>query len=606
MTKNPSKNPVEATTKTARSVEGLPDHEGYSGIDISDLAARNPLRFGAKLRDENFFKYPMIPNGVFTYQQIVSSREWALGGEVDAVFEALDMLNSIQSKNLQTGVIEYGFEAFQKRRAVDYLTVGRTAFGIASRGGRDFIQYLDPTRLYLDRQGETKAKKGNYVFPVRPKEKAWVYDGRRYAAQDIVIQHPLPLGANLFLAPLASIIPGATLAWLVRAHNMASLDGRKIRDILMVGSPTVKDAINEALKRLASIYEGAKVSEVGVPVIEINNMSGVPIKDLFAMLGLSNVPESLDQKEYMEMFANNVSSLLGIALRHVWNDPTSGNRSVEETQLTREQEKGPSAYIRTEQRLINQSGFLNRDNEDNEVRFGFIEESDLLTLSVKAEVLKAYGEAALSFKAVFGVSLTLPSFMSWMKRIGAMPLDLELDEDAPAEEVAVDSGGELIGPDDTGVPGDSDVVAMEKSLRHGKIIIDRDGQIIGRRIKIFALPTIKSLVSDAVKAREKEAKEKMIAAFEKAEDYVDSDEEDKDIEMAVSHQIQLMAGEKLLLLKDVSEKDIGEDERLKLTELEYKINFHQILSLEEISMIDKLCDKLGITVFDYQEMVGVQ
>ena len=43
-----------------------------------------------------------MPQAAFTFQQIVSSREWAIGGSPDDVFASLELLNNAQSKNLVT------------------------------------------------------------------------------------------------------------------------------------------------------------------------------------------------------------------------------------------------------------------------------------------------------------------------------------------------------------------------------------------------------------------------------------------------------------------------------------------------------------------------
>ena len=239
-----------ASFKSCGRTANLPEQEGMIGSGLSAMSTTRPIQLGQRLRDEVFIQYPMIPNGIFTYQQIVSSREWALGGEPDAVFTALDFMNTAQSKNLITGFVEYGFEAFLKRRVVDHLTIGRTTFGIGKKGSKLFLQYIDPVYLTMDRKGETKSRSG-YTLPVRPKERMWVYDGRRYSSEDIIVHHPMPLGANLYVSPLSWLVPAANLAWLLRSHNTAALDGRKIRDILLVGSPTVRDSIEQALLSLA-------------------------------------------------------------------------------------------------------------------------------------------------------------------------------------------------------------------------------------------------------------------------------------------------------------------------------------------------------------------
>ena len=596
MTKKRS-NPVTAATYGVGKNAGLPESGVLRSSGLSHMSTRRSLQLGAKLRDEVFIQYPLLPEAIFIFQQIVSAREWALGGKPDAVFSALDFINNARSKNLQTGLIDYGFEGFLKRRALDYSLVGRTSFSYNDREGGPYLEYLDPTKLKFNQKRKSKAKAG-YVLPIRPKEKAWTYDKRHYSAEDVMVHHPLPIGSDLFVAPVSWLIPTANLAWLIAEHNAGALDGRKIKDLLLVGSPTLRDSIEQALIKLAQLYDGADVSEVGIPIVEINNMSGTPIKDLFAMVGLSQMPDSLDQQEFMFNYANQISGTVGVTLRHFWNDERNTNRALETVQESRQQQKGPAAFIRSEQRLINNSGFLERAAGDK-VRFGFIEESDLASLKTKAEVLQAYGEAAISFQTLFGNTLTLPSFMSWMKRIGALPLDIELEDSVEPEEISVDSGAELLEKDEIGATGDVAVVGMEKHLALGDVIVDRDGFVIGKRIKIFSMPSIASLVSKKIREKQEERVAALQKTVEQAELYAEGEDIDE-IDTFVEHQLYLRAAECLEKLIHVVDK-MSTSKQTEVKVLHNKVLFSIDLDKEEIDRVDDLCKEYDITVFDLVE-----
>jgi hypothetical protein len=569
------------------------------------------LAEGRELRDKNFVKYPLLPEATFIYQQIVSGREWALGGKPNHVFKGLDFLNGARSKNLVTGFIEYGFEAFEKRRVIDHLLVGRTAFAIDKQDGADRLTYMDPTKLMMEVRRKNKNKRGS-VLPVRPGEKVWVYDNKRYRAEDIQINHPLPIGSDLFVSPVSWLIPYCNLAWLINEHNSSALDGRRILDILMVSSGNLKTALTTALERLQQLYSGADVAEIGIPVVEITNMSGTPIQDLFAMVGLSNVPDSLNQDKFWFFYANLIAGTINVALRHFWNDERNTNRALEETQEARQQQKGPASFIRSEQRMLNESGYIKRA-AGGDVRFGFIEESDLTSLKTKAEVLKAYGEAALSFQQVFGASLTLPSFMAWMKRIGAMPLDIELDENAEMQEdngegtgeTAVSSSGQLLEEGETGAKGEDPVVAMEKrieqmerDMQKGSIVVNQDGQIIGKRLNLFAMPSLQDLIeSKEIVQKETEKMQEEITQ-KKALEYIEKGEETevaKEVEMVLDYQLTQLVGEQLSLLQH---KDVKDSEKVKMQEIENKILFNLLLSQPEVSFIEGMCEKYEVNVFD--------
>jgi len=600
MTKKLS-NPVTASTYGAGKGANLPESGTLRSSGLSYMSTRRSLQLGAELRDKIFIQYPLLPEAIFIFQQIVSAREWALGGKPDAVFTALEFINNARSKNLQTGLIDYGFEGFLKRRALDYTLVGRTSFAYNDRGGGPYLEYLDPTKLKFNQKRRSKAEAG-YVLPIRPKEKAWTYDKRHYSAEDVMVHHPLPIGSDLFVSPVSWLIPTANLAWLIAEHNAGSLDGRKIKDLLLVGSPTLRDSIEQALIKLAQLYNGADVSEVGIPIVEINNMSGTPIKDLFAMVGLSQMPESLEQEKFMFNYANQISGTVGVTLRHFWNDERNTNRALETVQEARQQQKGPAAFIRSEQRLLNNSGFLEKVAGDK-VRFGFIEESDLASLKTKAEVLKAYGEAAISFQTLFGATLTLPSFMSWMKRIGALPLDIELDESVKPEEISTDSGAELLEEGEVGATGDTAVVGMEKHLAPGDVIVDRDGFVIGKRIKIFSMPSISSLISEKMKKKEEERIAALRKTVEQAELYAKG-EDIEEIDTFVEHQLYLRASECLEKLVHILDK-LSVPDQTEVKVLHNKVLFSIDLDEKEINRVDELCEAYDITVFDLVVEVDV-
>ena len=600
MTKKLS-NPVMASTYGAAKDAGLPESGTLRSSGLSYMSTRRSLQLGAKLRDEVFIQYPLLPEAIFIFQQIVSAREWALGGKPDAVFSALDFINNARSKNLQTGLIDYGFEGFLKRRALDYSLVGRTSFAYNDRESGPYLEYLDPTKLKFNQKRKSKANAG-YILPIRPKEKAWTYDKRHYSAEDVMVHHPLPIGSDLFVAPVSWLIPTANLAWLIAEHNAGALDGRKIKDLLLVGSPTLRDSIEQALIKLAQLYDGADVSEVGIPIVEINNMSGTPIKDLFAMVGLSQMPASLDQEKFMFNYANQISGTVGVTLRHFWNDERNTNRALETVQESRQQQKGPAAFIRSEQRLINNSGFLERA-AGGKVRFGFIEESDLASLKTKAEVLQAYGEAAISFQTLFGNTLTLPSFMSWMKRIGALPLDIELDDSVEPEEISVDSGAELLEEEELGATGDVAVVGMEKHLALGDVIVDRDGFVIGKRIKIFAMPSIASLVSEKMLKEQEERIAALRKTVEQAELYAEG-EDIEEIDNFVEHQLYLRASECLeKLVHGIDELSPSDQTEVKV--LHNKVLFNIDLDEKEIDRVDELCKEYEIAMFDLAVEVDI-
>ena len=508
-------------------VKGLMGEAILSPGNVS-TSLESMLAIGAKIRDQLFFKYPVLPGAIFAFQQISAAREWAVGGSPAAVSKSIKFLNTARTLNTVTGLVDVGFESYLKRRVLDYLTVGRTTFSVTKNkdkfGGDLMLEYLDPTILNFtkletgnrNRWGFFGSAYRNLIRRVRGPDKVWEYLGHMYREDEIFVHHPFPVGSNSFVSPTYWLLPSASLAWLVREHNTAATDGRKIRDILLIGNPALSDKIREALTIQTALWAGANPEEVGIPVIEMQNPSGNPLTNNFATIGLSKIPDSFDEERFMFMYVNEISGALGLTIRHFWNDDRNTNRALEVVQEQRQQQKGPAALIRSEQRLINRPGVLDRVSGSKSTRFAFIEEVDTASMKNTAEVLKLHAEALEKFVKVFGMSISPDSYLAWMKREGAMPLDLILtDRPPPTDEtinpeqgleentvnteisdpsaVSIDPEGNL--NKSVSTPGNGD-------LDYGEIWATIDGTILEKRSRVFQVKDILASISKIEEAEE--------------------------------------------------------------------------------------------------------
>jgi len=436
------------------------------------------IRYGTDLRDNLVWQYPILPGALMTYQQIASSREIKVSGPTAiAVSRAIDWLNESVCYNMD-GSIDVGFPTIVKRRVMDYLCVGRTIYYL----GNGELEYLDPANM-------------RWVFnDTRP---YWLhsYTGKRYFPEELIINHPYPLGSSgWFLSPIIPIIPKAILAWLLDEHDRASADGRKIRDIIIAGSKELADTLAVAMQQSIALWAGADVARNGIPLAYLQSMppSGA-VQDMIGRVGLAEIPENFDRATFEFGYVNVIAANLRLALRHFWNSERATNRALEDMQEARQLQKGPNEFIRTEQRLINAHP-MGIKQFGLKTRMGFIEEADVQTKQSNATVLKAYSDALLTFAKVFNGTVNGDAFLAWLQSEDILPADLELVADL----------GTMLNPDQQPITEGNPAQPMQKPanaltsgssskekstdiLQYGEISMDLNGRILERRLKPFSV-----------------------------------------------------------------------------------------------------------------------
>lgn len=524
---------IQAAHEVAMKTLGRP----LMNPGIEKISVKKVLNAGAALRDGAVWKYPLLPGAIGVFQQLAAGREWMVSGKPRSVSRAIEWINLAEVTDLTTGNVSYGYENFLKRRVLDYLLVGRTAFAVEKRGNKPpILEYLDPTRLDFSRK--------NNNDKVTPKEVVWKYASwRDFKAQDVFIDHPIPMGTNLFIAPVAPIMPTAMLAWLVREHLSASLDGRKIRDIIFVSNPSLRNALQQAINSVAGLWAGESVDKVGLPIVELNNPTGQEVGKLFALLGLSRMPDNFDLEEFNFGYANEIAGNLSLALRHFYNNERTTNKALEEVQERRGQQKGPSMFVRSEQRLMSMPGvleWLGGGSAGKKLRFGFLEETDASARLDNAQILFQTAQALEKVATVFGATVSMEAYLAWMQSLGVLPNELALIQSTNPDVV--------VNPDDTATGGNGDVtgesdptpnaIPEDKSkdtakpaakkvydARHPAVkimqnpayFIDYDevtmnskGEVIDRRVKLFTVAKLVA-VQKLIEIQEAEEREPQTA-----------------------------------------------------------------------------------------------
>lgn len=473
-------------------------------------AAAQMVNLGRQLRDDFLWQYPLLPGAVTIYQQMAASREWRMTGSAQGVARGVEWINEAQTYT-QDGLIHYGLEQFLKRRVLDYLAIGRTLYHWKED---EPLLYLDPayTTYYMD-------------------ERRWEdnFTGVRYPVSEVVSDHPIPIGSvGGFMSPLLYITPTAQLAWLVREHDRAAADGRKIRDITLVMGEKLAEQVADAIGDAAALWSGADVTKNGVPVVWAESSSGnIDASKMITTFGLANIPANFNRSDFQFEYVNEIGSALGLALRHFWNSEKATNRALEEVQEARQQQKGPSVFVRTEQRLINNSRCLEQFGRN--VRFSFVEEVDVQSRQANAEVMKLYAEGLQIFATVFNAEVNGEAFLAWLQGDGILPSDLDLladigrissdEQQTPVGDIAENrSDSETIRPA-TKTPD-------EKSIDYDEVTVDQFGKIIERRAKVISFEKVlESAILSQNRSEDRPSRVDFVSALARArtvlrEDYV--------------------------------------------------------------------------------------
>lgn len=435
------------------------------------------LRYGEQIRDRFIWEYPALPGAVYTYQQMASGREWRLSGSAVGVARAYEWLQNATTRTYD-GMVYVGFEDYLRRRALDYIAVGRTIFHAGAE-----LTYVDPCYCRWDAQTRVWEDSLN---------------DKKYPVDQVTVNHPIPIGAmGSFMSPLAMIMPIAMLVWLVQEHDKAAIDGRRLRDVVLVVGKDLAENIQSSIESMISAWSGKDPASNEVLMAYTEPSSGVSVRaaDLVTTIGVSKIPEGFDRRQLWQQYVNEIAAGIGVALRHFWNGSDQyANRALEEVQEARATQKGPTVFVRSEQRQLNH--FLKRFGRN--VRLAFDEEVDTQSQKVNAEVLKLNAEALQIFAGVLGVEINSEAWVAWMQSLGQLPADIDLvtakqgvlqtsdQTTAPIGDNAIQPSDEK--PTSWNVDGKKSLaLGDDDGLEHDEVMMDSKGQVIARRPRVFSL-----------------------------------------------------------------------------------------------------------------------
>lgn len=443
-------------------------------LNLNDYRA---LRLGEIIR-ESVWQYPILPGALLTYMQMVAGREWVVSSTTATKSaKTVDFFNNAVCRNWD-GTVSYGFEEVLRRFALDALAMGK--FYWTAEDGE--FEYLDPRDLVFN-----------------PYSQTWSHNDylRQRDLRKVVGYTAIPIGSHNYKIPLGSLIPAAVMQWLVREHDTAAADGRKIRDIYIT-LEGINTSLEEALKKNVDGYMTGDFSKNGVSVVEIalpdtvNLSAGFDVAKLVHRMGIAEIPEGYNRADEEFKYVNEIAGILGLALRHFWNSEKATNRALEEVQEARQQQKGPGALVRSIARTIRGSTIYQDNDLGSSTTFAFVEEVDLQTAKTDSEVLVNYANAFATFKLNFGDQISLKQLLAWLQGKRQLPPDITLDETGAgtmqtSDEMVTPLDGSMEESDPTPKP------VIEKRYpipEYDHYVMNSSGELIEKRLKVYAVPLI--------------------------------------------------------------------------------------------------------------------
>lgn len=390
-------------------------------------SASQMLRVGQNVRDTWLHELPILPGAVYTFVHVAASREWTVTGLPRVASRAMDYLNNAKYVDL-SGKIHFGWEDFISRRVMDWLTIGQTMFlsPQSTTWSRGPLQYVDPTEVRFEPPATQRDMSAYVLTSDKLTDKPWYYRDLQWSYDELFMNNILPFGGRgMYVSPILSLLPTARLAWLIREHDQARVDGRKIRDIILAADDNLVEAIEKAITISVNLWNGADPEKNGIPIVALNRIGGnsdssFDVEKFVGRLGIADIPEGLNREEFTYNYVNEIASTIGLGLRYFWYDPRGTNRSLEQVNEQRQTVKGPSYFVRSEERHLNSSGILGK------AVFRFVEEVDTVSMKSRAEILQMYAEATVNFRQVFGDVLDGESLLAWLQQQRIFPEDIDL------------------------------------------------------------------------------------------------------------------------------------------------------------------------------------
>lgn len=470
------------------------------------------------LRDQWLHEFRVLPGAINSFIEITTSAEWMIVGPPKLSMEIRDQL--IQSSFVDSMGIEHvGFEGLLNRMTFDWLTVGRCTALMRPELNRNlfssnplegaWLTYLDPTFLepYVN-ENEQVVWRYKGLFQQEPQN----YSQSRVLKNDSIVFG----NSGLFLSKVFYLLPTAILDHYLKEHLTSQVDGRKVRDIFIVWSAQMVDAFADAINASIGLNAGVPGEEHNIPVVSINDLGGTnqKIDDLFTRIGLSEIPEVLDLREFTNMYVSEIAGTLGMLPSYFWSGDNSSNRAGEQVQQERQSLQGPAFFRRSLARTFNNSDLFTTASGQR-AYLQFEEEVDTLGQERRASTFKKTVETldklagllqkVANLESDGSTPLTPEAIITLLQRERMLHTDLLVDDmltisenaqnDTTELDLGVDSnknemmgGGNGFGNNGNGAKspiassnGNGSSNGAARTLEPGQVAINSQGLVVDRR-----------------------------------------------------------------------------------------------------------------------------
>lgn len=441
-------------------------------------AYQNHMMNSRDFRDVWLNFLPILPSAVKAYIEVATHRDWLLIGNKQAVNFAYNLLETSILED-EYGLFYYGFDNILARMAMDYITVGRVTlhapFISKDSDARRVIQYIDPTFLTPQKIPD----EGSVSLENSGTQTVWEYhsntdDTYHFDQKEIVFIDDTRYGRKGLPIPrIMYLVPSATQMYYLKQHDTATLDGTKVKDVIVTADDGMVDAVENALKIAVQNMTYSHGYTNSVPVVAINpsGLMGIQnwkIEDMFGRLGVSEVPDGYDREKIVLDFISEVSSVLGLSIRYFWHDWKGGTKSGEQVGQERQSKHGPGFFIKNLTRVINKSGILRR-SPSSQVRMAFREESDSNTIERNSRTLNNYAKGFETLVSITGDIISPESIVHFLQKSGVLG------------DIGVNGSHITIEEDSLFRNIDYDLVEIYDSLENGEVIMTKDGETIERK-----------------------------------------------------------------------------------------------------------------------------
>lgn len=464
----------------------------------SKLNYRRMMNWSRSLRDEYINQFRILPGAVNAYVEIVSSKTWMLAGHKLAVVRGMERLHESYFVD-DLGIEHTGWQNITELLCRDWLYSGRMI--LHSQQIEDMagpLEYIDSTYLtpYTYSSFDTDKAINKTVWRLNRATNQQFID---YNQNEIFYLDNITMGySGLVQGSVPLLLPVAYLDYLVQEHFSAKLDGRKLNDILVVLDNNMAESLQKAFDIAKSNFQlgvaGAGKQNVGVVAVNPQGLTSVSVQDVFARLGLSEIPDNFEHEVFTSEYVREISNVLGLGPSYFWVGDETNSRSSDYMNEERQMKRGPFVFLKKLERLVNDNNLLatNRNSIGRKSNVRLIYEPDQTSVGAERKA-KTFGQWVGGMSALsqieFTEDLKLGQFLAFLQKENILPTDFGVEDLFTLDEFEDPHQSK---PNITTMKEKTDPMDMRQtsedntfSLNYDEIVVDQDGKVLEKRNRLF-------------------------------------------------------------------------------------------------------------------------